>query len=368
MNRFHYGNTTDANLLYLLQHKIGDNFFFLESESSKYVFLNQLEIGAFLESGNSTLEAVDVTPLVAKAASVSGDVINNLAQTILQEYDVREVVVPGNFPYALAKSLEESGFKLEVSQTWCPERELKSPEEISAIKQNFEHTKEVYRFIESVLSESEIDKDRLVYRGQSLTSEWLKREAAKILLNNDLASPEGMIISCGKDAAMPHHEGAGLLRPGETIVVDIFPQSMKNHYFADMTRTYVKGVPMHEEIEKMYHAVLAAQENSLKALRPGVESAMPYEISAGIIERAGFGVGEKGYIHSLGHGLGVAVHEEPRLSSKSPGELQVGQVVTVEPGLYYPEWGGVRIEDTVVITEDGYENLTNYPKDNWLIK
>jgi len=116
----------------------------------------------------------------------------------------------------------------------------------------------------------------------------------------------------------------------------------------------------------MYEAVQDAQRASLRELRPGMTGKEAYEISADVIRKHDFDVGERGYTHSLGHGLGVDVHEAPALSVRSLTVLKPGHVVTVEPGLYYEDLGGVRIEDTVVLTEAGCENLTNYPQ-NWHI-
>lgn len=362
MTRFHYANTSDANMLYMAKHHIADPFFFLEHDGVKRIFLSSTDREAFLEENDEEVEVVDVGPLASQAAEMDGDRTANLALVILKEFEVEEVVVPSNFPIALADAVRAEMLRLTVVLDWCPERAWKSPLEISALRDNFEHTIKAYELIEAVLQESKIDGDTLSYRGCVLTSECLRREVAKLLLDYDLTSPEGMIISCGKHAAMPHHMGTGPIHPGETIVVDIFPQSTKNHYFADMTRTYVKGELKHPEVQKMYEAVLEAHEASLRALRSGAARKAVYEISADVIKAAGFDVGEKGYTHSLGHGLGVAIHEAPNLSPRSEGVLEVGHVVTVEPGLYYPAWGGVRIEDTVVITENGYENLTNYPK------
>lgn len=346
----------------MLQYRVSDPVFFLEHKGEKRVFLSNLELDAFREVGNSDVEAVDVGLLADRAAQKTGDRTANLALTILETYGVTEPVsVPANFPVALADTIRKNTTQLTAVQHWAPERIRKSPTEISSIKENFVHTTKAYEYIEQVLRESVIEGDVLLYNGTELTSEFLRREVSKILLEYDLISPEGLIISCGAHAAMPHHSGAGPIRPHKTVIVDIFPQSTANHYFADMTRTYVKGEPS-ESVQKMYEAVREAKRASLAALKPGISTQSVYEISADVIRKRGFDVGEKGYIHSLGHGLGIEVHELPTMSPRSDAVLESGNVVTIEPGLYYPEYGGIRIEDTVVITEDGYENLTNYPQ------
>lgn len=367
MTRLHYASTQDPNILYFLRDHVADPFFFLEYEGTKRVFLSVTDLEAVREKGNGEVEVVDVRPLQAKATVRAGDQLGNLALVILEEYGALkdEIVIPRNFPVGIADEIRKTLPRLTAVTNWAPERELKSPEEISAIRENFKHTVQAYQFIEQILRDSVVDELAIMYDSKPLTSEFLKREVRKLLLDHDLENPAGLIISSGRHAAMPHHSGTGPIRPGETIIVDIFPQSTENHYFADMTRTYVKGETS-ETVKKMYAAVSEAQHASLAALGPGVSTKSVYEISAQVIRDHGFDVGEKGYTHSLGHGLGVAIHEFPNLSPRSDTTLEVGHVVTVEPGLYYPEHGGVRIEDTVVITEGGYENLTNYQQ-NWLL-
>lgn len=368
MTRFHYASTKDSDLLYLLQHRIPDPFFFIETDGVKRVFLGVTDLEAFTQASGGDVEALDIAPLRDEAVTRPGDTYTNLAKLIIERYGVdggSEVQVPVAFPLPLADALRHDGMVLQIAKRWCPERLLKTEREVAYIRENFVNTTKAYDLIERILLEAEIRDDTLVYEGAVLTSEWLRREVAKLLLEYDLMSPEGMIISCGRHAAIPHHAGGGLLRPHETIVVDIFPQSTTNHYFADMTRTYVKG-EVRGQVEKMYAAVAEAQNAVLRVLAPGMTGREAHEISANAIKAAGFDVGEKGYIHSLGHGIGIDIHEAPTLSLRSDTVLQPGHVVTVEPGLYYPDIGGVRIEDAVVITENGCENLTNY-RQHWRI-
>ncbi|MDC1205303.1 Xaa-Pro peptidase family protein [Candidatus Pacebacteria bacterium] len=366
MTRLHYANTLDGNMLYMVGHTISDQFFFLETGERQYAFLSSVDIEAFKEENNGEVEALDVGPMLKASAQRQGDVLGNLALIILEKYGgSEEIAVPSNFPVVIADVLRTANIRLTVLKNWAPEREIKSAKEIKAIAENFEYTKHAYKLLERILQDSEIDGDTLIYKGKVLESEYVKREISKCLLDYDLVNVAGLIVSSGNHAAMPHHQGSGPIRPHQTIIADIFPQSTKNHYFADMTRTYVKGEPS-EEMQKMYTAVSKAQKASLFALAPGKSCKEVYEVSAKIIKEHGYDVGRIGYIHSLGHGLGVDIHEAPNLSLRSKAVLEVGNVVTIEPGLYYKNVGGVRIEDTVVITEDGYQNLTNYPQ-NWII-
>ncbi len=186
-------------------------------------------------------------------------------------------------------------------------------------------------------------------------------------------SPEGHIIAGGTQSASPHAMGAGALKRGEPIVMDIYPRSKKTGYFADMSRTLCLGTPS-AELQKMYDTVLGAQEMAIKMLRPGaackeIQTAVEnYFIERGYVTS---GVGDpkdgfpyaEGFVHGVGHGVGLAVHEAPRIGRKSTDILAEGDVVTVEPGLYYKHIGGVRIEDMFLVTKDGSRSLTHFGKE-----
>jgi Xaa-Pro aminopeptidase len=158
---------------------------------------------------------------------------------------------------------------------------------------------------------------------------------------------------------------------GESIILDIFPADKASRYYADMTRTVVKGEPG-EELQKMYDAVLESQQMALAMVGPSVNGKDIHQKVSDVLHEAGYETllhdqkpGEplqRGFIHGTGHGVGLEIHEAPRVSTADE-ELVPGDVVTIEPGLYYPEIGGVRIEDLVVVTEDGCRNLTKFPKE-----
>ena len=218
--------------------------------------------------------------------------------------------------------------------------------------------------MEDVLRASTISGDTLLYEGNVLTSEFLSAKVEQTLLSRDLASECGMIVSCGSHAAIPHHRGAGPIRPHQTIICDLFPRHRKTGYFSDITRTFVKGT-VSDEIKKMYDAVYEAQTTAVKMIKPGVERSDVHQACIDIFLARGYHAGDKGFTHGTGHGLGIDLHEAPyvRGASEVSGVFEPGHVVTVEPGLYYPEIGGIRIEDVVWVTEDGNDNLTTYHKD-----
>jgi Xaa-Pro aminopeptidase len=173
------------------------------------------------------------------------------------------------------------------------------------------------------------------------------------------------IIAGGVQACDPHNEGSGALKAGEPIVMDVFPRHVASRYFADMSRTVLKG-KARPQMKRLYDAVLAAQEEAIASVRDGADGQKIHAQVNRRFEDAGFKTGlvngrMQGYFHGTGHGVGLDIHEPPRIS-KSGSRLQAGQVVTVEPGLYYPEIGATRIEDMVLVTEDGCRNLTQFPK------
>lgn len=250
-------------------------------------------------------------------------------------------------------------------------RRAKTEEEISYIERTQRAVEEACEHAVGILKESEVAGDgTLTYEGESLTSERLRSEIDIELLRCGCAA-DGTIVAGGPQAADPHERGHGPLKVGEPIIIDIFPVDKTTRYYADMTRTFVKGEPG-PELEKMYDAVLESQEAALGMIRAGVNGRDVHKKVSDILHEAGYKTlmhdqrqGEplqEGFIHGTGHGVGLEIHEGPRVSIADE-KLVPGDVVTVEPGLYYPEMGGVRIEDLVVVTEDGCRNLTRFPKD-----
>lgn len=202
------------------------------------------------------------------------------------------------------------------------------------------------------------------------TSEQAREIIEIILATNNCESSEGLIVAGGLASAEPHETGSGVLQAGQSVVIDIFPQSKDTGYFADMTRTVCIGTPS-KELQKMYDTVLKAQTLAIAMVAPGVRGADIHQTVWEFFQQAGYkthGKGSlftyaEGFVHSLGHGVGKVIHDTPRLSAKSEDVLQVGDVITIEPGLYYHQIGGVRLEDLLVVTEVGYRNLTQYKKE-----
>jgi Xaa-Pro aminopeptidase len=186
------------------------------------------------------------------------------------------------------------------------------------------------------------------------------------LLSQGCEAPD-IIIACGKGSSDPHWQGEGELLADEPIVIDMVPRSKKERYYSDMTRTVVRGTPS-DELKDMYSAVLDSQVAAINKIKAGVSGSEIHNVVCDVLEERGYetargknGEVTEGFIHSTGHGVGLDIHEGPNLS-ESGRELKAGCVVTVEPGLYYKNIGGVRIEDVVVVTQGGCKNLTMFEK------
>jgi len=204
-----------------------------------------------------------------------------------------------------------------------------------------------------------------MYHGAPLTSEKLRSIIdCAILQAGGLAAHT--IVAGGKQGCDPHEAGHGQLFANELIIVDIFPRSQKTGYFGDITRTAVRGRAS-EAQRKLYDTVLRGQMLGFKKIRDGAATAEIHQAILSLFEQEGYKTGRshgrmQGFFHGTGHGLGLEIHEAPRIGSSSRGVLKAGHVVTVEPGLYYPELGGVRIEDVALVTQRAPRNLTQFEK------
>jgi len=191
----------------------------------------------------------------------------------------------------------------------------------------------------------------------------------KILAEHNCESPEGHIVAAGTQSSEPHAVGSGTLEKDVPIIIDIYPRSKITGYFADMTRTICVGTPS-SELQKMYDQVLLAQELAISMIKPGVRCLEIQQAVEDVFTKAGYITSGKGtefafaegFVHGVGHGVGKNVHEEPRIGRNSKDILQEGDVITIEPGLYYKHIGGVRLEDMVLVTSSGGENLTHFAK------
>ncbi|MEJ7632458.1 MAG: Xaa-Pro peptidase family protein [Rubrobacteraceae bacterium] len=282
------------------------------------------------------------------------------------------IVVPAGMAVVYADALRARGLEITPDrQLFDGLRRAKTDNEISHIEKAQRAVEAACAHAVEILRESEIgDNGVLRWRGETLTSGILRAEIDVELLRRGCAA-DGTITAGGPQGADPHERGHGPLKAGESIIVDIFPMDLSTRYYSDMTRTFVKGEPG-EELQAMYDAVLESQQAALATIRAGVNGKDVHGKVSDILHERGYKTDKhdreegkpltEGFFHGTGHGVGLEIHESPRVSTADE-ELIPGDVVSVEPGVYDPAFGGVRIEDLVVVTENGCRNLTEFPKE-----
>jgi len=284
----------------------------------------------------------------------------------LAAHGVESVLTPEEFPLGTADGLREVGVEVTSDTEDVLEsiRATKTDEELDNVRAAQRANEAAMARAEELLAGADAEDGTLVRDGEPLTAEFVKQEVEIELLRHGCNLDEA-IVAGGADAADPHDRGSGPLPAGESIIVDIFPQSKETGYFADMTRTFCVGEPS-PTVREWYDLTLEAKATALATLAAGISGSQVHDAVCDVYEAAGLPTlradesTETGFIHSTGHGVGLDIHEFPRLS-EDDNELEAGHVVTIEPGLYDPDVGGVRSEDLVVVTEDGHENLTDYP-------
>lgn len=354
------------------------HFLYVDNDGKKHALIGALEYDIARE--RSKIDHVYSHEAMKKALGDTPVSVANAVAYLHDKYGAGAVCVAEDFPAFLLKKLEAEGLDIEVAGGFIfPERMVKSKDEIEKL-----HAAQIlnecgFARVEEVLAAAEIGTDnKLMWQGVALTSEVLQREMNAVLAQGGaLHFSAGPICAGGGQGAVPHEHGHGQLYAHELIVVDSFPQH-SNGYYGDLTRTYVKGAAS-EWQTKVYNTVLGAQKLALGLMKPGADLRKIQVEVVTYFKDAGFATGVSddgryyGYIHGIGHHIGLTVHDGAMQRSEAELILEVGHVVTVEPGLYYPKGthkdgcGGCRIEDFVAITANGCENLTSLPKDRWVI-
>lgn len=340
-----------------------DPVLFLKNGRRQVLVVPQLEVGRARQTAQRTTvltpEDLDLTPLQRRS-------LGEWAAGLLRSEGLRSVSVSPGCPVSVVRALEKHRVRVNVAEgALFPARETKRADEVECIRAAQRAAVAAMKQAVQCLREASIGpRGELRWKGGTLTSERLRFEIEKVLLEHQCHAAE-TIVAGGRQGADPHERGHGPLRAHEPIVLDIFPQHKKHGYWGDITRTVVKGVPR-EEVRRMHAAVLEAQEQALAMLKAGVSGKAVHARVQRVLEGHGFRTGQEdgvpvGFFHGTGHGVGLEIHEAPRISPAG-GRLKAGHVVTVEPGLYYPALGGMRIEDTVVITRDGWQPLATLPK------
>ncbi|MFQ3226271.1 MAG: Xaa-Pro aminopeptidase [Lentimonas sp.] len=355
-----------ADIYYLTKVFVPDAFLCFIVGNRSTAVVNRLEYGRVRAQSNcdEVLLLDTVQALAAKALRIEPSAVGaaEMMRYFAKLNKARELEVPQDFPSVYYAKLVEAGLQVRIGPSpFFPARELKNDDEAKALKQGNAASAAGIRTAEAVLRASKIVGKRLKYEGRTLTSEWLRMLIDQACLSRG-AVAHHTIVAGGRQGCDPHEGGHGPLKPNQLIIVDVFPRVQATGYHGDMTRTFLKG-RANDAQRALVGAVRDAQLAALSKVKAGVSGASVHAAAAGLFEQRGFlterrGEGFVGFIHSTGHGLGLEVHESPRVSVGAE-RLRKGHVITIEPGLYYPEIGGCRIEDVVRVTKEGSEMLSS---------
>lgn len=358
---------------YAIKMEVPDPYtWYQDTKGETHVILSALEVGrgrknAKVDHVHALSDLMAAAPKGSDGRSAPADVIAAFIQK-----DAPDVVeVPSDFPAGLFAALKDAGIPVEPVKGFIfPERAVKTAEEIEKIRTAQNLNQKGFERAFAILAEAVIEADNsLSWNGTPLTSEILRGEMnAELAKYGSIPMEGGPIVACGAQGADPHERGHGVLYAHEFIIIDSFPRS-DNFYYGDLTRTVLKGTPTQWHLD-VYEAVLAAQQRGLDEIKAGAIVADVHNAVDMEMQKRGFDTGTDpngtpyGFFHSTGHALGLDVHDKgPGVHKNRDTAFDENEVVTVEPGLYYPGKGGARIEDIVAVTADGVDNLTTLPKE-----
>jgi len=354
-----------ADLLYATKFSVPDPVLFLKQNGKTTVLLSDLEIdrGKKEAQVDEVLALSEIERPLQKGRKGKPPIEKTIA-SFLRLRRVRKAAVPYNFPVGLANRLAKEGVTVvPVAGLFWSEREFKNEEELQLIWRAIRITEVgLGRGIE-VLKAAEIKSGkRLVWGGATLTSEKLRAEIETAILHAGGTST-GTIVAGGEQACDPHHRGNGPLKADSLIILDVFPKDRRTGYYGDLTRTVVRGKAS-EAQRVLWSTVSEAQKFALKNIRAGGSGAALQKDVSDFFKEKGYPAEIRdgrwvGFFHGLGHGFGLEIHEQPRIAKT---HFKTGQVLTVEPGLYFPGVGGVRIEDDGVVTDKGFKVLSKFEK------
>jgi Xaa-Pro aminopeptidase len=355
----------DPDMLYATRFFAPDAFIFLEEGGKRTLVLSDLEI----DRARKQADADEFVSYSALEREVQGTqkkapAYEKVLSHFLRKRGVRSALVPASFPLGFAQELAASKIRLRTTNgLFWPEREAKTENELKLMRRALQITEAgMARAIEVLAASKPGAGKKLSWSGKTLTSEVLRAEIDSAILRAG-GLPANTIVAGGDQACDPHERGFGPLKADSLIILDIFPRDAKSGYFGDMTRTVVRG-RANEEQRRLWETVREGQALALKKMKPGVDGLKLHNEVKQFFTDRGFPTEVRdgrqvGFFHGTGHGLGLEIHEFPRFQKTV---FKPGQVLTVEPGLYYPGVGGVRIEDVVVVTKAGTRMLSRFEK------
>jgi Xaa-Pro aminopeptidase len=355
----------DPDMLYATKFFVPDPFVFLEQNGKRTIVLSDLEI----DRGRKQAQTDEIVSYSQFEREVQGKQkkappFEKVMSHFLRKRGVRSAVVPANFPLGYAEELATHKIRLRATNgLFWPEREAKSDDELQLMRRALAITeKGLARAMEVLGASKPGPGKKLSWSGRTLTSELLRAEIDSAILRAG-GLPANTIVAGGDQACDPHERGFGPLKADSLIILDIFPRDAKSGYFGDLTRTVVRGRASDEQ-RRLWETVREGQTLALKKMKPGVDGLELHNEVKKFFTDHGFPTEVRngrqvGFFHGTGHGLGLEIHEFPRFQKTV---FKPGQVLTVEPGLYYPGIGGARVEDVVVVTKTGTRMLSRFEK------
>jgi Xaa-Pro aminopeptidase len=355
-----YGDTVrNSALRHEVPVSIVDPFLYLEANGSRVVTASALERPRLEAAGDFELlglEELGWDELIASGRP-RWDIEFEIAVRGVEKLGIKHAEVPAEFPLELAERLRERGIELQPNHNeFANRRRAKNAAELDGIRR-------AQKAADAAMARAA----EMLRAGGELTSEDVRDAMIAVCRQHGATLESEVIVASGAAGAVGHDPGSGPLREGESIIIDIWPMDDASACYADMTRTFVIGA-IPDEIAEWHGLTREALELTRAAVRPGVNGREIYDIACEVYEKAGIPTGRTkaegevlrdGFFHGLGHGVGLEVHEAPNLG-RSGDDLIAGDVITLEPGAYRQGFGGVRLEDLVLVTEDGAETLTDF--------
>ena len=357
------GSGDSADLRYASGYSAVDPAIFVQHGKRKWLVVPVLERGRACREVHSDVKVL--TSFDLELNKQDRRRLSKWIEAVVRKERQRRVMVSAWCPAGIVERLRKDGLKVDVSrEPLFPGRAIKNAAEIAAIQEAQGAAVHAYKSAVRFLKRTKIAKNGMLkIRGRAVTSKDVRLVIDRALLERDCIG-SGTIVACGSQGADPHERGSGPLKANQPIVLDIFPQHRKTGYWGDLSRTVVRG-RAGGKVQKMFRAVRAAHAAALRDVRDGVPGNKVYDTACKVLAHDGFetrmaGGRPEGFIHSLGHGVGLDIHEGPAVGPTND-LLRSGNVITIEPGLYYRKTGGMRIEDTVVVTKTGYRLLQKAP-------
>ena len=363
-NRLIYASSEHcADMLYATGLFTPDPFLWYQIGHWQRAILSSLEYGRALKTIKSGVDVMSLEKAKSHFSLVDNK-IETMIAGISAYHGINTWTVPPEFPHGIAERVEAGGIEINSSSSaFFPQRECKDASAIQGIQAGVKLAEQGLECALAILKAAQISEDGLIWQGAVLSADRLRGE-----IESEIARQGGIaaysIVACGIEGADPHNIGSGVINAHEPIIIDIFPRVTRTGYHGDLTRTVVKGQAA-SHIKAAFSAVRKARDTVIAMATARVNVKTLHQKVEHILEESGFTTDiranpPRGFFHGTGHGLGLELHEAPSIG-KGDYHLKTGNVFTVEPGLYYPEWGGIRLEDVIVIGKDGCKNLTTVP-------